>query len=210
MSRRRPPAVVAELGRPETPEETAARKAESRRTHMQRQTVTNLWLSLAASLAVVVGIVLLVPRGDQVFEPNVDYAQVATEAQGAVDVPLAVPDLGRGWRSNSAELRTGGVDKVVSWYIGFLTPSDEYLGLSQGIAANDSWLADLLAKSPADGTKQIGGLEWTVYDNRDTGKKGNVQYALATETDNGVYAIYGTADPTEAETLAAAVAKDAK
>jgi len=205
MSRQRPPAVVAELGRPETPEEYAARRAEASRLRRSRQTTKNLWLSILASLVVVLALVLVVPRGDMKFAPDVDYAQVAEEAQGGVDVPLAVPELGDGWRSNSAELRKGA-DDVQSWYIGLLTPSDDYLGFSQGIEANESWLSALLNESRADGVKEIGGLEWTVYDNRDSGAKGNIEYALAATTDDGVYAVYGTADPAEAETLAAAVA----
>ena len=60
----RPPRVVAELGRPETPEETAARQAENSLKHRQRQTVTNLVLALGASLLVVLALVLLVPRSD--------------------------------------------------------------------------------------------------------------------------------------------------
>jgi hypothetical protein len=207
MSRSRQPAVVAELGRPETPEETLARKEEASRKRRSRQTITNLWLSLLASLGVVLVLVLIVPRGDQQFAPDVDYRQVAQEAQGAVDVPLAVPDLGKGWRSNSAELRSGSADKILSWYVGFLTPADDYLGFSQGVDANPTWLANLLDQSRADSTERIGGREWTVYDNRDTGGHGNVEYALATETPSGIYAVYGTADPAEAEELAAAIGK---
>ena len=49
--------VVAELGRPETAEETAARKAENSRNHRSRQTVNNLVYSLLATLGIVVVIV---------------------------------------------------------------------------------------------------------------------------------------------------------
>jgi len=205
MSRQRPPAVVAELGRPETREEYEARRAEASRVRRSRQTTTNLWLSILASLGVVLALVLVVPRGDAKFEPDVDYAAVAKDAQGAVDAPLAVPVLGKGWRSNSAELRKGA-DGVQSWYIGLLTPSDDYVGFSQGISGNESWLSDLLNESRADSTERIGGLEWTVYDNRDSGAKGNIEYALATTAGDSVLAVYGTADPAEAKTLAAAVA----
>ena len=70
----RPPREVAELGRPETPEETAARKAENSRKHRQRQTLKNLVLALAASLGVVFIIVLLVPRSDGPIDRDVDVA----------------------------------------------------------------------------------------------------------------------------------------
>ena len=207
MSRQRPPAVVAELGRPETPEETAARRAEERRIRASRRTTTNLWLSLTAALAAVLVLVLLVPRGDADLTPDVDYVAVAAQAQDEVDVPLAVPRPGTDWRANAAELRTSRADEVVSWYIGFVTPGDEYLGFSQGIEADRSWLSALLRESRADSTTSIGGLEWTVYDNRETGARGNVEYALVTEGSDSLYAVYGTADPAEAERLASAVAE---
>ncbi|WP_210479416.1 DUF4245 family protein [Naasia sp. SYSU D00948] len=207
MSRQRRPAVVAELGRPETPEETAARKAEERRVRASRRTTTNLWLSLLAGLAAVLVLVLLVPRGDAELTPDIDYVAVAADAQKDVDVPLAVPRPGSDWRANAAELRTSAADDIVSWYIGFLTPGDEYLGFSQGIEANPSWVSALLQESRPDSTDRIGGLEWTVYDNRETGARGNVEYALVTEGPDGLYAVYGTADPGEAAQLAAAVAE---
>lgn len=202
----RPPRIVAELGRPETAEETAARKEEDRRKRRGRQTVNNLWYSLLVTVGVVVVLVLLVPRGSQDFAPNVDYRAAAQEAQGAVDQPLAVPEPGSDWHANAAELRTETADDVTSWYIGFLTPSSEYLGFSQGIDANESWLVQLLEGSRANSTATIGGLKWTVYDTPDGGTTGNVSYALSTKTSSGTYVVYGTAKPAEAAALAAAVA----
>ena len=114
----RPPRVVAELGRPETPDETAARKAENSRLHRQRQTVLNLVLSLGASLLLVLVIVLLVPRSDTAMVRDVDVAPIAEQAQVASDDPLAVPELPEGWRANAAELRTSSVDEVTAWYVG--------------------------------------------------------------------------------------------
>ena len=54
--------VVAELGRPETPSETAARKAESSRVYRSSQTFRNLIAALLASVAVVLVIAFAVPR----------------------------------------------------------------------------------------------------------------------------------------------------
>jgi hypothetical protein len=205
--REKPPAIVAELGRPETPAETAARKAANSRKHREKQTVNNLWLSLLVTLGIVLVLVLLVPRGNDTPRTAVDYRQVAAEAQPSIEQPLAVPELNTTWRSNVAELRTGAADGVSSWYVGFVTPKDDYLGFSQGLDANESWLAALLQNSRASGTEDIGGLTWTVYDNQDSGGHGNVEYALTTEDADGIYAVYGTADPTEAKELATAVAR---
>jgi hypothetical protein len=202
----RPARVVAELGRPETPDETAARKAENSRLHRQRQTVLNLVLSLGASLLLVLVIVLLVPRSDTAMVRDVDVAPIAEQAQVASDDPLAVPELPEGWRANAAELRTSSVDEVTAWYVGYLTPSDEYIGMYQGLEANPTWVAGLLARTLATGTTTIDGVEWTVYDNRDTGDDvGNAKYGLTTEAGDSTFVLLGTGTPEEFETLATAL-----
>jgi hypothetical protein len=199
----REPRVVAELGRPETPEETAARQAENSRKHRQRQTVMNLVLALGASLLVVLVIVLLVPRSDTPIERDIDVADVAAQAQAASDDPLAVPELPEEWRANAAELRRSDVDEVTAWYAGYLTPSDEYVGMYQGFDANATWVAELLARTLATGTTTIDGVEWTVYDNRDsTDDVGNARYGLTTEAGGTTFVLLGTATPEEFETLA--------
>ncbi|MGR2751263.1 DUF4245 domain-containing protein [Agromyces arachidis] len=204
---RREPRVVAELGRPETPEETAARKADDAARRRQRQTVRNLVGSLLASLAVVAIIVLLVPRSDGPIERDIDVPSVAAQAQVGIEQPLAVPDLPEGWRSNAAELRDDRADGVTAWYAGYLTPSDEYVGMYQGLAANPTWTADLLANTIATGVTTIDGVEWTVYDNRESAADvGNARYALIAEAGDSTFVLLGTAPTAEFETLARAVA----
>ncbi|GGI48633.1 hypothetical protein BCL57_003335 [Agromyces flavus] len=203
---RREGRVVAELGRPETPEETAARKAQDSRNHRQRQNVRNLVGALVASLAVVAVIVLIVPRSDTPIERDVDVAAVAAQAQVGVEEELAVPELPEGWRSNDASLRQREADGVTAWYAGYLTPGDEYVGMYQGFAANPTWTAELLANTIATGVVTIDGVEWTVYDNRDTDADvGNARYGLVTEAGESTFVLLGTADPDEFDTLARAI-----
>ncbi|MFE5673061.1 DUF4245 family protein [Agromyces sp. NPDC056523] len=203
---RREPRVVAELGRPETPEETAARKAQDSHNHRQRQNVRNLVGALVASLAVVAVIVLIVPRSDTPIERDIDVAAVAAQAQVGVEQQLAVPELPEGWRSNDASLRQREADGVTAWYAGYLTPGDEYVGMYQGLGANPTWTADLLANTIATGVVTIDGVEWTVYDNRDTDADvGNARYGLVTEAGESTFVLLGTADPDEFETLAGAI-----
>src|SRR4051794_11284907 len=157
-SRNKPPAVVAELGRPETPEETAARKAENSANHRNRQTVNNLVYSLIATVALVAVIVLVVPRGNPTSSaPAVDYTAVASQGQGSEPDRLLVPALPSDWKSNNAELRTSAADKVDSWYIGLLTPKGQFVGITQGFDANDSWVAEQVNKSMIKGTRTIDG-----------------------------------------------------
>lgn len=202
------PAVVAELGRPETPEETAARKAQNSANHRNRQTVNNLVYSLVATVALVAVIVLVVPRGNPTASaPPVDYARIAGEAQGVEPDALLVPDLPDSWRSNSAELRTKTADKVDSWYIGLLTPGGEFVGITQGFSANDSWVAEQVDRSMIQGTRDIGGVRWDVYDNRSKGSAaGNVAYALVTASGASTVVVFGTADDAEFVTVASSLA----
>lgn len=206
--RTKAPAVVAELGRPETPEETAARKAQDSANHRNRQTVNNLVYSLIATVALVVLIVLVVPRGNPTSTaPAVDYATVAQQAQGSEPDRLLVPQLPSSWKSNSAELRTKTSDNVDAWYIGLLTPKGQYIGVVQGFGANDSWVADQVNRTHIAGTREIDGVKWDVYDNRSAGSDaGNVAYALATTAGRSTVVVYGTAADDEFTTVASSLA----
>lgn len=205
MSRRsKEPRVVAELGRPETPEETAARKAENSRNHRDRQTTRNLVYALLASLGIVAVLVLLVPRGDMEARPDVDYPSIAAQIQPTVQGTLIVPEPGEGWNANTAELRAGSADNILSWYIGFLTPKNAFIGLDQGFDANDSWASAQLDSARPTGATTIAGVEWIEYDYTES-PRGNLAYALTLDDPTGFYVLKGTASKEETAVLAAAV-----
>ena len=200
----RQPAVVAELGRPETPDETAARKAETSRKHRANQTLLNLVVALIGSLAIVLFIVTVVVRPAPAPTEGIDYATVAGQAQGETDEPLLSPVLPPGWSANDARYEV--TQQVPTWYIGFLTPGEQYIGLDQGIGANPTWQAALLDGANATDTVTIDGIEWTVYDQRDAKDPGNYAYSLATEHGNSTVLLHGTAPDDEFMLLATAIA----
>jgi hypothetical protein len=199
------PRIVAELGRPEAPEETAGRNAENRRLRRARQTTRNLVASLAVCLGLVAVMIALVPRGVPVEQPQVDYRVAASQAEATAGLPLLAPALPSSWRANAAELRrTAGVS---SWYVGFVVPGNAFLAYTEGIKANPTWLSNTLESAPAAGTLRLGGLTWRVYDQRDRGDRaGNVAYALATTVGTTDLVVYGTASAAAAQRLAAALA----
>ncbi|WP_253202059.1 DUF4245 domain-containing protein [Subtercola sp. PAMC28395] len=206
----KPPRVVAELGRPETLEETQARKAEQSRKYRANKTINNLWLSILVCVGLVIVIVLLVPRDDTSHLPAVDFRSVASSAQAAFPVPVAVPDVPATWTSNAAEIRTG-TDNVVSWYVGLITPTRNYVGLTQGVNATDGWFADQVKDSAASSTTTIDGIQWTVYDNRKTAKEvGNVKYALTTQSGATTYIVFGDASDTEIAEVAASISSNVR
>lgn len=201
MAKQREPRIVAELGRPETPEETAARKAENSRLHSQRQTVNNLVYSLLASLGLVLLIVLIVPRGVGDFDKrNVDVASLAADATASAGQTLAAPNMPEGWLAKQAQLRHSQTDNVTNWYIGYTTPEVEYAAVMQaftaaGEPANETWVADQLERKHATGVTSIAGLEWTVYDHtNESGDETNVRYGLTTLVDEATIIVFGTAD----------------
>ena len=196
--------VVAELGRPETPEETAARKAATSRRHRANQTLLNLVVALIGSLALVLLIVTVVVRPAPAPAESVDYATIATQAQAETDEPLLSPVLPPGWSANDARFQT--TQQVPTWYIGFLTPGEQYIGLDQGIGANPTWQAALLDDARETGTISYEGVEWTVYDQRDSADPGNFAYSLSTTRRQSTVLLHGTASDEEFAVLAATIA----
>ncbi len=203
----RPPRIVAELGRPETAEETAARKAENSRRHRSNQTLINLVLALAASLAIVLFLVLVVVRPDGAALKPVDYRAAASQSQPTVSAHLAVPDLPKGWSANLASVDTGS-DGIVTWSIGFITPKKQYIGFVQGLQANSSWLSDQVQGARSTSTETLAGLDWAVYNRRAADDPGNYAYSMTTATDTDSIVLHGTASAAEFRVLAHAVAAD--
>jgi hypothetical protein len=201
--------IVAELGRPETPEEAANRKAERSRLHRSNQTALNLVAALIVCLVVVLMIVLVVVRPDPEPREPIDYGEAAAQAQPTVSEPLLSPELDDSWSANSAELKTAS--GVTSWYIGLITPSTQFIGLRQGIEANATWLAGQLEFAQTTGVATIDGITWQLYDNRDArDDPGNLAYIMTTEHGASTVVLFGTAADSEFETLAASVSAELK
>lgn len=199
--------VVAGLERPETPEETAQRKAAAREKRRANQTTFNLVVAVVASL-LIAGFVGALMSNDRPGEVNeVDYAAVADDAQPGIEAPLVVPALSDRWRANRADLQTGS-DRVTVWTIGLVTPTDQFIGIRQGVDANPTWVSNVLERAQPGDTVTLGGREWTEYDQRDADSPGNLAYALVTEADGSTVVLYGTAPDEEFGVLAAAVAEE--
>jgi hypothetical protein len=205
---KRKPRIVAELGRPETPEETRIRLAENSRKYRSHKTVNNLVLSLLATVGMVLILVLLVPRSDAPQNRDVDFAAVAAQVQTGLPDSLLVPELPSGWSANAAQWRLGGSDKIPSWYIGLITAKTEFIGLTQALGANSSWLADELQDAPVAGTVTIAGITWDVYRNTaPEDDRGNFESALVTTSGDSTYLLVGTSDDEELAVLAESVAE---
>lgn len=199
------PRIVAELGRPETADEKAARVAGARRQRRSNQTTTNLLLSLAASLGVVLILVLVVVRPEPA-PITVDHLASAAEAEQSLGTTVVAPIVPPAWVANRAELASSG--GVTEWNIGFITEDQTFIGLVQGFDANRTWLRDtLLDPAPADEVI-IADITWQRYDRRGDDAVGLREYALVTETTESIIVLYGTASDDDFALLATAITAD--
>lgn len=185
------PRIVAELGRPETPDETAARKAESSRVYRSSQTFRNLVAALLATLGVVLVIALIVPRGDPTPPAPIDATAVAKQAASSYGRTVVLADVPSSWRVNTA-----GVDGDETWTVTYAPKDDPgFVRVSQGFDADEAWEVRLLNGAASTGTVDIDGITWTVYEIADPSRAANVSYAIGTQAGHDRILIYGSASP---------------
>lgn len=188
-----------------TAEEAALERRRQRRSH---QTPFNLVIATIASLGIVLFLVLVVVRPDPAPRQSVDVAGIAADAQTAVDGQVIVPALPADWVANAARLET--VVSVPTWYVGFITPAAQFIAFNQGFEGDTAWRATVLREARETGTVRIDGIDWAVFDRRDANDPGNHAYAMAAETPLGLVVLHGTAQDSEFEALAAAIARQVR
>jgi len=203
-AKQKPPAVVAELGRPETASETAARKAEQSRLYKQRKTVNNLVFSLLVTVALVLVMVLIVPRGvDQWSQHEVNVSESAQQNAVSAGQPLVAPVVPEAWKAKQAALRGEKNSDIVQWRIDYTTVDEAtgheaYAAVVQAFSTgeqpvNDTWIAGQLEQQTATGVETIGGLTWTVYDHSErNADESNMLFGLQTAVGDSTLLVYGT------------------
>lgn len=186
------PPIVAELGRPETPDETAARKAASSKAYRGSQTVRNLVAALLVTVAVVAVIIFAVPRGEPVKTEEIDVAGIAAGVESTMESPAIVPELDDFWRVNAAELQSGA---TVVWEITLAPAADDergFIKVAQAFDADSSWAPQRLNGNAPTDEVRIGGLDWDVYTLGDAGANANVSYAIGTQAGDDYVLLYGS------------------
>lgn len=181
------PRVVAELGRPETAQETADRKAAATAAYRSSKTFRNLVVALLVTLGVVAVVVLGVPRGSLPDPAPVDVAASAASASASLGRTLIVPVVPSDWRANSARLE-GDMWRVV------YAPSDGFVRVAQGLDAPEGWASRVLGGFAPTGTTTIAGIAWDVYEIPPAARTDSVSYALATPAGTDTVLVYGATD----------------
>lgn len=187
----KPQPIVAELGRPETPDETAARKAASSKAYRSSQTVRNLIAALLVTVAVVAVIIFAVPRGEPVAQKPLDVASIAEGVESSMDRPVLIPELGTFWRANDAEMQGGA---TVVWEVTLAPKSDTergFIKVAQAFDADSSWAPQKLNGIAPTDTVRIGGLDWDVFEPGNAAANANVTYAIGTQAGDDYILLYG-------------------
>ena len=103
--------------------------------------MNNLLLSLLATAAMVLLVVLIVPRDESSRIPKIDYTAVAIEASKSSGNEIIVPELPGGWWSNKAQWLGQPADAVPRFEVGFVGPKNEYIGETHAFGVNPTWIA---------------------------------------------------------------------
>ncbi len=201
------PRIVAELGRPESPEETAARKAESSRVHRASRSTRNLIAALLVTLGVVLVIVFGVPRGSIPAPEPIDVAAEAARVQASLDRTVIVAETPKEWSVNRASVE-GDAD-VRAWTVVYAPPRG-FINVAQGFDADEAWPSRVLSGRGATDTTTIDGIEWSVYEVSDPATAANISYALSTPAGDDTILIYGATDAATATEVAEGLADDVR
>ena len=128
-----------------------------------RQTVGDMIRSMVVVLAVVAAILIVTwrPKPDPVR--TVDITQALVTARSSADFTVEVPSL-PDLRATSVrwEPTEDSGEKWV-WHLGYVTPSDEYLQVSQSRAVGDAFLAEQTAGGRPGESVMIAGEQWQVF-----------------------------------------------
>ena len=179
----------------ETPEQAAARKAEAKRLRRQRQNTRNLVASIAASLGLVVFLVLVVARPDESIVPAIDYERVAINTEPTAPGQLIAPPLDETWSANRAELTEEPYGRV--WAIGLVSTTGDYVELAQVFGEAEDAVTDLVGVGGVQSDTTLAGqsqVSWTVIDRTELENPGNALFAVVSETTSGLVVISGTTE----------------
>ena len=169
-------------------------------------------------LAGVLGMCSFAPTGPGPG-PAPDYdAPAALQADAdALKIPIRVPQLPDDWRANSGSRKgieggrtdpvTGQPVRAVGTVVGYLTPSGQYLSITQSNADEDKLISSFSPELVPTGTQDVDGIRWVVYEGGERdGRPAEPVWTAQVRGPTGPaqLAVTGAAGTDEYRTLAAA------
>jgi hypothetical protein len=166
-----------------------------------RQTLINLMLALGVSVGLLLTFMMIVPRDDTNLIKPVDYTSIAADVRSSTGIDVLVPaTIPPGWWANNARWRDTTADGVNYWFIGFVGPTNQFVGITQAFDTNPTWLAlktveyEIVSEStPSEGSTL------TEYRGRAENKSGEKLWIYKSTASNDAVIVDGTANREEFE-----------
>lgn len=125
-----------------------------------KQSVRNMFLSMAVITAVAGVMYLFIPHDDK-KDPvkRIDYRVELLTAQRAAPYPVLAPQgLSDDWKPTSV---TYSRQDDNTWHLGFIDPDGEYIGVEQSTAPAKKYVADVTHRAEKTArTQTVGGQVW--------------------------------------------------
>ena len=184
--------------------------SDSAARHRARQTVINLCLALAASVGIVITMVLIVPRDDSNRIKEVDYATISQKAKADSGLEVITVTPPTNWWSNNASLTTNNIDTVPVFKAGFVGSDIKYIGYTQAFNANPTWLALSLNGKVITGEYSSKHYKWDIYESvvKNDPKKTMDYIMVLNHKDQDYVLLYGVADESEFKVFVDSIDKE--
>ncbi|MFB7271627.1 DUF4245 domain-containing protein [Streptomyces sp. NPDC056244] len=125
-----------------------------------RQTVRDMFLSMAVIGVVVAGIYVFIPHDDKAVPVKaVDYRVELLTARRAAPYPVLAPaGLTGEWKPTSVSYSVQDGD---AWHLGFLDPDGEYVAVEQSTAPARKYVPEVSQQAADTGSsQQVAGETW--------------------------------------------------
>ena len=181
--------------------------------HRAKQTVNNLLLSLLATAGMVLVLILIVPRDDSSRIPKIDYIAIAEQATVSTGNGIAAPTIEAGWWSNQAKWFGSPIDAMPRFAVGFVSPKNDYIGMTHAFGVNPTWLAlslkdVVLEKNFSNPSSDV---EWGIYRSAEVHDPVQTRdYMWVATVGSNAILLYGTAPESDFKKLSTSIENELK
>lgn len=160
-----PTGSAANSGSPEAVPKTFKPVLKPAAAKRANATVIGMLMAVGVSLGIALLLPLLSARpSGPLYKADVDVPAVASQAVGVAGFLPAAPALPSDWTANYARWTAAGSDGVAYWEIGYVTPNQKFITLTETAQANPTWLAARTDNAPITGDRTLSGKTWQLRD----------------------------------------------
>ncbi|MFJ9027848.1 DUF4245 domain-containing protein [Streptomyces sp. NPDC102274] len=166
-----------------------------------KQTVRDLFLSMAVIGVVVAGIYVFIPHDEKATPVKaVDYRVELLTARRAAPYPVLAPTgLAETWKPTSVSYKR---ESDNAWHLGYLAPDGEYVAVEQSTGAAEKYAAEVSQQAADTGkTQRVAGETWQRWE-------GPKYDALVRTDGDATTVVTGTASYERLAEMAAALEAD--